>query len=753
MTSMYRALIGGTGALTACLGFANPALAADEAPDAQSSQLEEIVVTAQKREQNVQSVPLSVQVIGQTQLAAAGIENFEDFNRVAPSLLVRTDVTPINSTVAIRGIGTSAFGIGVEPSVAVVVDDVPLAFQSRAFGNMTDISRVEILAGPQSTLYGKSSTAGLVNIVTPDPTSALSGKVEATGTTDSERDVSAWLSGPITNTLAGRLSVISSDFPGTIKNLYTGWMSDGDKSLNAHGKLVWDPTSDLKVVTNVNYSDGSTTNDYVWINLPANANLRGNAAYPPSVYLNGVVPGFNNTNVYNNYGVGTFYGDFDQSVKVSWDLGGPTLMSISSHSDYFLDDHQETDYTAIAALDNRQQGYFHNGQWTEELRLVSPGGQRFRYTAGLFYADVTYARTFTRGPYFSQAGWHTTEGSRQEAVYGQFEYDIFDRLTLIAGLRLGEERINYTFQNLLAAPPTVNYWSGHNNNGYATYKVGPQYQLTDHIMLFALRATGHKGETYNLVTGFDTAIADSGPVRPETSSDYEVGAKMQFFDQRLTVNPTLFTTNYNNYQAQGIQQLPDGTANYELENVGVVRTRGIEDTNSYRVTKDLLFGLSGTYLDASILDYPTGQCYPLQTVAEGCVGTGATAHQNMADKSLFDAPKWKFSADMTWYEDLGVIPWTAVFQSSYTYTSTVNYALTLDPYTVQKGYGILNLSAGMQDAHERYKVTFFVNNVLDKHYHPDITDLASTFGSTPAIGALVPRDFSTYAGIRVSAQF
>ena len=405
MTFKYRALIGGTGALTACLGLAVPAFA----DDAAEPQLEEIVVTAQKREQNVQSVPLSVQVIGQTQLAAASIENFEDFNRVAPSLLVRTDVTPINSTVAIRGIGTSAFGIGVEPSVAVVVDDVPLAFQSRAFGNMTDISRVEILAGPQSTLYGKSSTAGLVNIVTPDPTTALSGKVEATGTTDSERDVSAWLSGPITDTLAGRLSVISSDFPGTIKNLYTGWMSGGDKSLNAHGKLVWDPTSQLKVATNLNYSAGTTTNDYVWINLPANANLRGNAAYPPSVYLNGVVPGFNNTNIYNNYGTGTRYGDFDQSVKVSWDLGGPTLMSISSHSDYFLDDHQETDYTAIAALDNRQQGYFHNGQWTEELRLVSPGSQRFRYTTGLFYADVTYARTFTRGPFFSQAGWHTTE--------------------------------------------------------------------------------------------------------------------------------------------------------------------------------------------------------------------------------------------------------------------------------------------------------------------------------------------------------
>jgi iron complex outermembrane receptor protein len=217
MSRMYRALFfGGTSALTAYFGFAAAALAADEGPAGDA--LQEVVVTAQKREQNVQSVPLSVQVIGQTQLAAAGVENFEDFNRVAPSLLVRTDVTPINSTVAIRGIGTSAFGIGVEPSVAVVVDDVPLAFQARAFGNMTDITRVEVLAGPQSTLYGKSATAGLINIVTPDPTHQFSGKFEATGTTDSERDFSGWLSGPLTDNLAGRLSIISSDFPGTIRN-------------------------------------------------------------------------------------------------------------------------------------------------------------------------------------------------------------------------------------------------------------------------------------------------------------------------------------------------------------------------------------------------------------------------------------------------------------------------------------------------------------------------------------------------------
>src|SRR5579859_7054529 len=242
MKSLFSSTALSTGVFFTMLALPMASAMAADAPD----ELQEVVVTAQKRTQNVQDVPLSVQVIGADQLQAAGIVNFEDFNRVAPSLLVRTDVTPINSTVAIRGIGTSAFGIGVEPSVAVVVDDVPLAFQARAFGNMTDISRVEILAGPQSTLYGKSDTAGLINIVTPYPTSEFSGKFEATGTTDSERDFSGWLSGPLTDTLSGRLSVISSDFPGTIRNLYTGWKSDGDKSVNAHGKLIWDAASELK---------------------------------------------------------------------------------------------------------------------------------------------------------------------------------------------------------------------------------------------------------------------------------------------------------------------------------------------------------------------------------------------------------------------------------------------------------------------------------------------------------------------------
>jgi iron complex outermembrane receptor protein len=760
MKSLFSTTALSTGILLAALAMpAASALAqADEG-------LQEVVVTAQKRSQNQQDVPLSVQVIGADKLAAAGIENFEDFNRVAPSLLIRTDVTPINSSVAIRGIGTSAFGIGVEPRTAVVVDDVPLAFQARAFGNMSDISQVEVLAGPQSTLYGKSATAGLINITTPNPTSTLTAQIDASGTTDLERQVGGYISGPINNQLAGRIAVNYDDFPGTVKNLYTGNRSDGSEVLNVHGKLVWDPTSNLNVVVNLDYDNGKTTNDLAFVNVPANANLHGNAAVPPSLYLGGVTPGFNNTDVYNNYGIGTRYMNDSQSVKISYDFGegGPTLMSISSHSYYFLDDHQDTDYTALqagqdidtvggkptASGDSRQQGLFHNTQWTEEVRLVSPGSGPFRYTTGLFFADVEYRRAFSRGP-FSPAGWAATDKSYQDAAFGQVEYDLLDRLTLIAGARIGQERIDCTFVNTIAAAP-YGCPVGGPTDQYATYRVGPQYQLTDDIMVFALHSTGHKGETYNLATGFGNTLQSTSLVSPETSSDYEVGAKMQFFGHKLTVNPTLFTTDYKNFQAQGLQNY-NGAVSYQLENVGTVRTRGAELSTSLKATRDLTIGAEATYLDANITSFPGAQCW--SSVFEGnCSKVNGQFTQDLSGKKLYDAPKWKFSADATYEHELGFIPWNGVFQANYAYTSAVNYALTLDPNTVQKAYGILNLSAGLRDPNEKYQVTLFVDNALNKHYHSDLQDLNGTFGGQQAIVGIVPRDFSTYAGIKVSAKY
>jgi iron complex outermembrane receptor protein len=349
------------------------------------------------------------------------------------------------------------------------------------------------------------------------------------------------------------------------------------------------------------------------------------------------------------------------------------------------------------------------------------------------------------------ARWDATDGSKQDAAFGQVEYDLIDNLTLIGGVRAGQERINYSFIDYTVAAGATNSWAGSNSDTYYTYKVGPQYQLTDNIMLFATRSTGHKGQTYDLTTGFNSLRAQGGPVLPETSSDYEIGAKMQFFGRRLTINPTIFTTTYDNFQAQGTEILPDGTTNFRLANVGQARTRGFESDNSFKVSQDLTIGVSGSYLDAHILSFRGAQCFPGQTAAQGCVGS--PTHQDLSGAALPDAPKWKFTSDATYIHGLGFIPWDGVYRASYTYTSKVNYALTQDPVTVQQGYGLFNISAGMRDQGERYDVTLFVNNLFDKHYHQNIGDNFSTFGSHLAVAAQIPRDFSRYGGIRLNAKF
>jgi len=715
-----------------------------------------IIVTAQKRAQNLQNVPLAVQVVNAQQLQTNAVRDFADLNRVAPSLVIRPAENPVNASVSIRGVGTFAFSIGVEPSVAVVVDDVPISFQARAFADMSDIERIEVLRGPQSTLYGKSASAGLINIVTPGPTKTFTAKVSALGTTDSEWQGNAVLSGPITETLGFRTSLNYDKFNGNVHNLADGEKVNGRRIFSTRNKLRWEPTSDITVDAGVDYINGTTTTGRPFIDVATGALLRGNPAYPQSVWAPGVTIGPDNRDVVNNVTTGTQYHDLAESLRVSWDLGGPTLMSISSHDKFLMHDQLDQDESAIAAIDNRQFGSFGSQQWTQELRLVSPGHDRFRYTLGLFYADVSYSRDFTRGPYYSLARWYATAKSIQKALFGQLEYDILPHTTLIAGGRYSHEKVEYSFLDIQNGNA---FFSGHDGDSFGTYKLGVQQHVGDNVVLFATYATGHKGETYDLSTGFN--INRTTPVRPETSKDWEIGARTQFLDKRVTLNVTLFDTRYKDFQAQGIENLADGTVNYRLTNVGRLRTRGVEVESAARVTPELSIGGSVAYLDAKITDFPDAQCYTNQTAAQGCIPATVAApgvpsipaHQDLAGKRPPQAPKWKLTANFDYAHDLGSLPFQGVVQGAYTYQSKINYSLSQDPTTVQGGYGIANLSVGIRQPERHYEVMAFVNNLFDKHYFQNITNSSGNYAGALAIQAYLPRDFRRYAGVRASYSF
>ena len=378
---MQRLLSGASLAILSAAALAATAGGA-HAQDASTAPTE-VVVTAQKRAQNLQDVPQAIQAVSGAQLRSEGVVEFTDLTKVAPSLIVRPAEQPVNSSVSIRGVGTFAFSIGVEPDVAIIVDDVPVAFEARAFADLNDIQRIEVLRGPQSTLYGKSASAGLINIVTPTPsTSGVTGRLSVMGTTDSEFQLGGAVSGPITDTLAGRVSVNYDNFPGNVKNLYDNGEVNGRELGSMTGKLLWTPIPKFTALLDVNFTGGDNTIGRPFIGLAPNAYLRGNTALPPSVWAPGVTASSDNADVSNNFTSGDRFDAWGESLKLSYDLNFATLMSITSHDFYFLKDRLDVDEGSSPVIDNRQpDGRFTYDQWTEELRLVSRSDQPLRYTA------------------------------------------------------------------------------------------------------------------------------------------------------------------------------------------------------------------------------------------------------------------------------------------------------------------------------------------------------------------------------------
>ena len=714
---------------------------------AQDDTSNDIVVTAQKREQRVQDVPLAVQVLTGDTLQAQGVRQFADLTKASPSLVINPSEQPVNNSISIRGIGTFAFSPSVEPSVAVQIDDVPVQFLARAFADLSDIERVEILRGPQSTLYGRSASAGLINIVTQGPTSTLTGRVAALATSDDEYGWNIAGAGPITDTLGFRASGNFDKFRGNVRNVFNGDKVSGYETLSLKGKLVWDPTSTLNLTAQVGYIDGQTTIGRPFIRVSPNARLRGVAANTPAVFAPGITFTDGNREVVNNINSGTDYQDFATSLRASLDLGPATLMSITAYDKFKQFDILDQDESAIASLDNSQFGTFRTKAFSQEFRLVSPGADRFRYTLGLFYSNLELTRDFTRGPFFSQARWFATNGTKQYASFGQLEFDLLKGTTLIGGVRAGRGEIDYTFRDIANGGA---FFSGADSKTFETYKAGIQQQVAPDVMTFLTYATGFKGQAYDIGTGFNLLRQRTGPVQPETSKDLQFGVKSQFFNRRLTLNVTLFDTKFDNFQAQGIETLPDGTINFRLANVGKLRTRGVEVESSVRLSQTLNITGGATYNDAEITSFPVAQCYPGQSAAQGCLGS--PGRQNLAGFRPAQAPEWKVAVSGDFTPRL-TDNLNGLLQAAATYQSRINYSISQDPQTEQPGYTIVNLSAGIRQADRRWEIVGFVNNLTNKQYFSNLANSFGNQGSALATQSYLPRDFRRYGGIRASYNF
>jgi iron complex outermembrane receptor protein len=768
------------------------------AQQAADNQVESVVVTANKRAQNLQDVPAAITVLNDAALQRANVRELDDLPALSPALTISFSTQPGNFSLNMRGIGTYSLGIGVESDVSVVIDDIPVGMQAEAFKDLADVFRIEVLKGPQSTLFGKSSIAGALNITTKPIGGPLKGATSMLYTSDGEWRAGASISGAVSDKVRMRLSASKSDFPGIVDNLATGGKLNGSKSETIAAKLEWRPTEELDITFSPQYNK-SDKNCCVspLIGMTAGGLYQNTAELPASTLLAGINAAPGNLSVRNDYRAGGNSQNAGAGLKVNYAfdegsaLAGHTLTSITSRSSYKLHDYQDGDATAVDILQYLkvngattglsgglyQYGKFGVDSTTQELRLTSPDTGRFRYVAGLWYGKNDLSRELVRAPVstyvtaYGARAWNTSY-----ALFGQSSFDFTPQTSLITGLRLNKEDTGYNFTRYTPPPAAMvatEYYSQEDSNHDLTGRIGLEHKLNADAMAYGMFSTGHKGVAYDLTSSFSAALAKLQPVPAERAKNYELGLKTSLLDNRATLNLALFKTNFKGFQQSAGFFDPDGVFRTTLHSIGELQTRGAEAEGSFKASRQLLLNASVAYTQATIVEFENGPCYYVlnasgtgTTMGPGCTVSakyGNTAVQNLAGKTLPNAPKIKLNLGGQYDLPLDRPSFNAFFTGAYRWQSETQYSLNQDPLTIQGAFGIFNFGAGIKDKQDRYKFSLFVNNVFNKQY---AAGLASTLANgtwsskSPNPVAVVntlqwtpPRDVERYFGARLDLNF
>ncbi len=751
-----RTAIAHAAALLAAGAIAMPAQAQEQAPTAEGLQV--VTVTAQKRLQSMQDVPVSVSTVDERAIENQQLVGFSDLTRVAPALTINEN--PNNNNIALRGIGTFAFSIGIESAVSVIIDDVPVIQQLQAFSNLSDIARIEVLRGPQGTLFGKNSSAGVINIVTKESSEQQEGHAQLTVTSDDERRVEAGISGPLGGALGYRLNAYSGNRRGDVTNLESGADLNGERSKGARLRFDYKPGGafDGRLIADYNKRriEGPVT---TFLSVPAGARLRGVAPIGPA--LAGVTPGPDNRDVRMDNPGFAEHESRSLSATANWKLAGHTLTSVTTWQDWQFDFLADFDGTNLDQLGPQTNGAYHGGitaggpyrsrMSTQELRLTSNADGALSYLGGLYYADSRTERSYVRGPIQNLANWEARASNQTAAAFAQAEYRITPATRLGAGLRFNRETIEVDFTNRLPAVPVS--FSGRSRDDATTGKLSLQHDLALGVMVFGSFATGYKGAGYDVSTGFNAARIRL-PVAPETSKSWELGMKSRFLRNRLQLNATLFHTDYEDFQAQS-RRLDPLTQAYEnvVTNVGELRTRGLELEIQAKPINTLMLEASVGLVDALIKKFPDTNCYPGQSAAEGCVSVNGVPLQDLSGKRLSNAPRTKLNAGATYNFMIGESGYSGIANLNAQYQSKVNYDLGASPYAEQKGYGIVNGSVAFMNPAQNVKLTFYVNNLFDKSYASFVGDNYNVFGNVHVLTQTLPRNSDRYFGVRVRYDF
>jgi len=760
-----------TFALLISVSFSLPQAFAQEAADAAT--LDAVVVTANKRVENVQDIPKSVMVVTPQTLSRSGVNTIRELGNAIPSI---SGAVPRERSSAppIRGISSFAFSIAVQSQTGIVIDDISQPSFSSLFKELTDIERVEVLPGPQSTLSGRNASGGLINIVTRAPSDTFLAELSMEHTSDRQQRFNAFISGPLNDTLTFSVSAFSNEWEGHLRS----WSEtngerplrlDGWDTQGIRGKLRWQPTPGLSstltlyTVESTKLPPGSFTTGTYFSVAPSATHVLDGLRRRFSEMYPGLAPEKYSTWVESpRHG---FYHTKDRggSLHIEYELdNGSALTSITSIAR--ADMPRRDNFVGIrygAGPDITVPGpgypYVHASYETEsksqEFRLTSSGDQIFDYLVGFNYTDLDTWHPYQRLGVLP-LNWLRTFEMQSAALFARGTYHLSKRDALITGVRYQRDKMAYGWDFLPArvdatVPDTV--VTGDSSYDFISTELSWRRTLTDGVNLYATVSHSQTGEVYDTEDN-RKALQPGGlqPLESQKVRNIELGLKSQWWDRRLTFNANAFLAKYDNYHVQ-TREILDGAPIVQLFAIGKVETRGIEFESRLHASDHLNLNLNGAWIDAQIKDYPGAQCYPRQTVEEGCVNSIQV--NNLAGNSMPNVPKFRLSGALSYFVPLEHMPFDLEFGTTYRWQSRTkfDYRGSPDPLLIQSGYGIMNVSATLLDREGRYSLSLFVNNLLDKQFYTNIVD--DTLWTAPSYWGSFSRDSFRYSGVNLRIHF
>nr|WP_314568330.1 TonB-dependent receptor [uncultured Pseudomonas sp.] len=703
--------------------------------DEESVSLQAVTVTATRRAESLQKVPVAVSVVDGEQLERDNRNGVASIVQQVPSLNFRTGASNKDTSLFIRGVGTISTSPGVEPTVATVIDGVVYGRPGQATLDLLDLERIEVLRGPQGTLFGKNASAGVLNIVTKAPTEETHGYIDQSYYSGNESRTRFGIGGSlIPDTLKGSLTTLFGSYDGNVDNRANGHEVNGYNRKGVRGKLEFTPNDDLTLTLAADYmqSHDDAPNGVVSKALtPAFAGAL--APVSASGHSRDIASDYRSHVEDINKGL---------SAQLDWNLGDYTLTSITAWRGWNNTQWQDGDRLATitsAFPGTEDKGDLSYDQYSQEVRLASPKGEFVEYVGGLFYMhgkdDETYRRTLVT-PTGSQRGvadYTTTSDSY--SAFGETTLNFTSRLRGIAGLRWTHDDLEYDHRRVSTSATTVSgIQPGTRSSGSVdedgwSGRLGVQYDLSEDVMAYVTYSRGYKGPAYNVF--FNMQPRDTDALKPETSNTWEAGIKASAWYNRLTTNVAVFHSEYDNYQANFFDTVANQVVT-RLINAGSVNTEGVELDYALQATQNLK--LSGAL------------AYTRARIDQFSCPAGAAASCNVDGKTLPYSPDWKsyVRADYSIPLANGL---DVELGTDYSWQSEVQYDISQNPDTKQGAYGIWNASIALADYTNGWRVALLGKNLADKSYSPM---LASGSGY---IYRAVPRDDERYFGVQLRKDF